>query len=55
LGGGNAAHRVEVLEQPKIRWRKTAEVLSGGGEGPLDTASRNARRVLGIDLGDCQF
>jgi hypothetical protein len=44
---------VEVLEQPKIRGRKTAEVLSGGNQGLLDTASRNARRVLGVDLGDC--
>jgi hypothetical protein len=28
LGCGNAAHRVEVLEQPKILGRKMAEVLS---------------------------
>jgi spermidine synthase len=53
LGCGDAAHRVEVLEQPEVRRREMAEVLSGGNEGLLDTASRNARRVLGIGLGDC--
>jgi hypothetical protein len=43
---------MEILEQPKIRRRKLAEVLSGGNEGVLDTASRYAGRVLGIDRGD---
>jgi len=53
LGCCHAAHRVEVLEQPKIRRRKMAEVLSCGNEGLLDAASRDARRVLAIDLGGC--
>jgi hypothetical protein len=52
LGCGNAAHRVEVLEQPEICRRETAEVLSSGDKGLLNTASRKARRVLGTDLGD---
>jgi hypothetical protein len=44
---------VEVLEQPKIRRRKMAEVLSCRSESLFDAASRDARRVLGIGLADC--
>ena len=36
LGGGDAAHRVEVLKQSEVRGPKVAGVFPGGGERLLD-------------------
>ena len=40
LAGGNAPHRVEVLQQPKVGSLKMVEILSGSGKGLFDIAAR---------------
>jgi hypothetical protein len=50
LGGGDAAHRVEVLKQGEVRRLKVAEVLPGGYERLLDSLPGRAGRVLGLDV-----
>jgi hypothetical protein len=42
LGGGDAAHRVEVLQQSEVRGPKVAEVFPGGDERLLDGLPGNA-------------
>ena len=54
LGGGDAAHRVEVLQQREVRGPKVAEVFPGGYERLLDGLPGSAGRVLGLDLDVCQ-
>jgi hypothetical protein len=50
LGGGDAAHRVEVLKQSEVRRPKVAEVFPGGDERLLDGLPGRAGRVLGLDV-----
>src|SRR5882757_2251069 len=49
LGGGVAAHRVEVLQQAQVGGRQAVEVLPGGNQRPLDVVARQAGRVLVLD------
>jgi hypothetical protein len=53
LGGGDAAHRVEVLKQSEVLGPKVAEVFPGGYECVLDGLPGSAGRVLGFDLYVC--
>ena len=53
LGGGDAAHRVEVLQQSEVRRPEVAEVFPGGDERLLDGLPGSAGRVLGLDLDVC--
>jgi hypothetical protein len=53
LGGGDTAHRVEVLEQSEVLGPKVVEVFPGGYERLLDGLPGSAGRVLGLDLDVC--
>jgi hypothetical protein len=49
VGGGEAAHGVEVLQQAEVGGCEAVEVLSGGEQRSLDVVARQARRVLVLD------